>query len=35
MKEKQKGLFQIKEDEKGQRLWNEIPVETSGDSRVE
>ena len=35
MKEKQKGFFQIIDDQIGQRFWNGIPVEKSGDSRVE
>ena len=35
MKDKQKGFFKIEEDENGQRLWNGIPVEISGDSRIE
>ena len=34
MKDKQKGFFEIEEDENGQRLWNGIPVEISGDSRI-
>ena len=35
MKDKQKRFFKIEEDENGQRLWNGIPVEISGDSRIE
>ena len=35
MKDKQKGFFKITEDENGQRFWNVIPVEISGDSRIE
>ena len=35
MKEKEKGSFKMLEDEKGQRLWNGILVEISGDSRIE
>ena len=35
MKDEQKGFFKIEEDENGQRLWNGIPVEISGDSRIE
>ena len=35
MKEKQKRFFQIKEDQNGQRFWNGILLEISGDSRVE
>ena len=35
MKDKQKGFFKIEEDENGRRLWNGIPVEISGDSRIE
>ena len=35
MKEKEKGFFKITEDENGQRFWNGIPVEISGDSRIE
>ena len=35
MKNKQKGLFKIKEDQNGQRFWNGILVEISGDSRFE
>ena len=34
MKDKQKVFFEIEEDENGQRLWNGIPVEISGDSRI-
>ena len=34
MKDKQKGFFKIIEDENGQRFWNGIPVEISGDSRI-
>ena len=34
MKEKEKGFFKITEDENGQRFWNAIPVEISGDSRI-
>ena len=34
-KDKQKGFFKIREDEDGQRYWNGIPVEISGDSRIE
>ena len=35
MKEKEKGFFKIREDKKGQRYWNGIPVDVSGDSRIE
>ena len=35
MKLKQKGFFQRKEDKRGQRIWNGIPVAKSSDSRVE
>ena len=35
MKDKQKGFFKIEENENGQRLWNGMPVEISGDSRIE
>ena len=35
MKEKEKGFFKTTEDENGQRFWNGIPVEISGDSRIE
>ena len=35
MKGKQKGFFKIKEDQNGERFWNGIPVEISGDSRIE
>ena len=35
MKDKQKGFFKIIEYENGQRFWNGIPVEISGDSRIE
>ena len=35
MRDKQKGFFKIEEDKNGQRLWNGIPVEISGDSRIE
>ena len=35
MKDKQKGFFKIEEDENGRRLWNGIPVEIPGDSRIE
>ena len=35
MKDKQKGFFKIIEDQNGQRFWNGIPVEISGDSRIE
>ena len=35
MKDKQKGFFKILEDQNGQRFWNGIPVEISGDSRIE
>ena len=35
MKDKPKGFFKIEEDENGQRLWIELPVEISGDSRIE
>ena len=34
MKEKEKGFFKIREDKDGQRYWNGIPVEISGDSRI-
>ena len=35
MKENQQGIFQMKENKDGQRFWNRIPVEISGDSRFE
>ena len=35
MKDKRKGFFKITEDQNGQRFWNGIPVEISGDSRIE
>ena len=35
MKDKEKRFFKIEEDENGQRFWNGIPVEISGDSRIE
>ena len=35
MKDKQKGFFKIIEDQNRQRFWNGIPVEISGDSRIE
>ena len=35
MKEKEKGFFKKLEDENGKRLWHGIPVEISGDSRIE
>ena len=35
MKNNEKGFFKIREDENGQRYWNEIPVDISGDSRIE
>ena len=35
MKEKEKGFLKIGEEKNGQRYWNEIPVDTSGDSSVE
>ena len=35
MKEKQKRIFKIGEDQNGQRYWNGIPFEISGDSRIE
>ena len=35
MKEKEKGFFKIREAKNGQRYWNGIPVEISGDSSVE
>ena len=34
MKDKEKGFFKLKEDKNGQRLWNGIPVEISGESRI-
>ena len=34
MKDKQKGFFKIIENQNGQRFWNGIPVEISGDSRI-
>ena len=33
--EKERGFFKITEGENGQRFWNGIPVEISGDSRIE
>ena len=35
MKEKEKGFFKKAEDKNGQRYWNGIPVDISGDSTVE
>ena len=35
MKDQQKGFFKKEEDENGQRFWNGVPVEISGDSRIE
>ena len=35
MKNKEKGFFKIREDKNGQRYWNGIPVNISGDSRIE
>ena len=35
MKEKEKRFLKITEDENGQRFWNGIPVEISGDSRID
>ena len=35
MKDKEKGFFKIEEDQDGQRFWNGIQVEISGDSRIE
>ena len=35
MKDKEKGFFKLIEDQNEQRLWNGIPVEISGDSRIE
>ena len=35
IQEKQKGFFQIKEDQNGQRFWNGIHVKITGVSRVE
>ena len=34
MKEKEKGFFKIREDENGQRYWNNLPIEILGDSRI-
>ena len=34
MKDKEKGFFKIEEDQNGERLWNRIPVEISGESRI-
>ena len=35
MKEKEERFFKIEEDQNGQRFWKGIPVELSGDSRIE
>ena len=35
MKDKEKGFFKIEEDQDGQRFWNGIPIDISGDSRIE
>ena len=35
MKNKEKGFFKIREDKNGQRYWNGIPVNITGDSRIE
>ena len=35
MKDKQKGFFKTEEDENGRRLWNGIPVNILGDTRIE
>ena len=35
MKEKQKGFFKIREDNNGQRYWNGIPIDVSGDTSIE
>ena len=35
VKNKEKGFFKIREDKNGQRYWNGIPVDVSGDSSVE
>ena len=35
MKDKQKGFFKIEQDQNEQRFWNGVPVEISGDSRIE
>ena len=35
MKNKEKGFFKIREDKNGQRYWNGVPVNISGDSRIE
>ena len=35
MRDNQKGFFKIREDKNGQRFWNEIPIEISGDSTIE
>ena len=34
LKEKEKGFFKIREDKNGQRYWNGIPFDISGDSSV-
>ena len=34
MKGKQKGFFKREEDQNGQKFWNGIPVEISGESRI-
>ena len=34
MKDKDKGFFRIEEDENGQRFWNGILIDISGDSRI-
>ena len=35
MKNKQKGFFKVTEDENGQRFWNGIPIDVTGNSNVE
>ena len=35
MKDQQKGFFKVEEDENRQRFWNGIPINVSGDSRIE
>ena len=35
MKNKEKGFFKMREDIDGQKYWNGLPVDISGDSRIE
>ena len=34
MKDREKGIFKIREDKDGQRYWNGVPIEIPGDSRL-